>query len=59
MVGGGEAAKRSHNVLVLMRTPLGTQHLMSQTASLESTHIHVTAAPALVLTDKLTLTVLW
>lgn len=31
VVEGGEAAKRSHRVLVLMRTPLGSQHIMSPT----------------------------
>lgn len=50
MVGGGEAVERSHNILVLMRNPLGSQHIMSQTMkrlALESTHMRVTAAAAL------------
>lgn len=29
--GGSEAAKRSHDVLALMRTPLGWHHIMIQT----------------------------
>lgn len=51
-VVGGEAAKRSRDAVVLMRTPLGTQHLASPTAS-----AHAAQAP--LLTDKLTLPVSW
>lgn len=39
--GGGEAAKRSHDAVVLMRTPLGTQRLTSGAAVLESTRLRL------------------